>query len=197
MFVTPAHVAFVRGRAARKTPWTLPELEASLPRAMTNSAEWRLSASHNNEAAANAGGTVPGARWDTAGTPQQPGMWFQIELPEPAAVTEVQIDTAVPFSFGRGRGAGGRGGPAAAQRGAGAGRGGRQVPIAGPVAYSVQLSMDGTSWGSPVAQGAGAPTTVVQFAPSEAKFIRISQTGNAVGNEQWAIAQIRVYQAAR
>jgi hypothetical protein len=38
---------------------------------------------------------------------------------------------------------------------------------------------------------------VVQFAPSEAKFIRISQTGNAVGNEQWAIAQIRVYQAAR
>jgi mono/diheme cytochrome c family protein/glucose/arabinose dehydrogenase len=197
MFVTPAHVAFVRGRTARKTPWTLPELEASLPRAMTNSAEWRLSASHNNEAAANAGGTVPGARWDTAGTPQQPGMWFQIELPEPAAVTEVQIDTAVPFSFGRGRGAGGRGGPAAAQRGAGAGRGGRQVPIAGPVAYSVQLSMDGTSWGSPVAQGAGAPTTVVQFAPSEAKFIRISQTGNAVGNEQWAIAQIRVYQAAR
>jgi glucose/arabinose dehydrogenase/mono/diheme cytochrome c family protein len=220
MFITPAQVAFVRGRAPRKTPWTLPELEASLPRMMTNAAEWRLSASHNTEAAANATGTVPGARWDTAGAAQQPGMWFQIELPQATTVTEVQIDTALPFSFGRGRG--GRGvAPAAAppaapqgqragaapatsapppvpQRGAGGGRGGPQVPIAGPVAYSVQLSMDGSAWDSPVAQGAGAaPTTVMQFAPSEAKFIRITQTGSATNREQWAIAQVRVYQATR
>jgi mono/diheme cytochrome c family protein/glucose/arabinose dehydrogenase len=196
-FITPAQVAFVRGRATRKTSWTLAELEASLPRAMTNAADWRLSASHNNEAARNATGTVPGSRWDTAGTAQQPGMWFQIELPQPTTITEVQIDTAVPFSFGRGRGAAGRGGPPAPQRGGGAGRGGPQVPIAGPVAYSVQLSMDGSSWGSPVAQGAGAPTTVMQFPPSEAKFIRINQNGNAANGEQWAIAQARVYQSAR
>jgi hypothetical protein len=57
--------------------------------------------------------------------------------------------------------------------------------------------MDGTSWGSPVAQGAGAPTTVMQFPPSEAKFIRINQNGNAANGEQWAIAQARVYQSAR
>jgi glucose/arabinose dehydrogenase/mono/diheme cytochrome c family protein len=196
-FIMPAQVAFVRGRAARKTSWTLPELESSLPRAMTNAAEWRLSASHNSEAATNASGAVPGARWDSAGTAQQPGMWFQIELPQPAIVTEVQIDTAVPFSFGRGRGAAGRGGPPAPQRGGGAGRGGPQIPIAGPVAYTVQLSMDGSSWGPPVAQGTGAPTTVMQFAPSEAKFIRINQTGNAANGEQWAIAQARVYQSAR
>ena len=54
--------------------------------------------------------------------------------------------------------------------------------------------MDGTSWGSPVAQGAGsAPTTVINFAPVQARFIRITQTGTAAGNEQWAIAQVRVF----
>jgi hypothetical protein len=54
--------------------------------------------------------------------------------------------------------------------------------------------MDGTAWGNPVAQGAGAaPTTVMAFAPVQAKFIRITQTGAAAGSEQWAIAQLRVY----
>ena len=58
--------------------------------------------------------------------------------------------------------------------------------------------MDGSAWDSAVAQGAGAaPTTVMQFAPSEAKFIRITQTGSATNREQWAIAQVRVYQATR
>ena len=217
MFITPAQVAFVRGRAARKTSWTLPELEGSLPRLMTNAAEWRLSASHNSEAAANATGAVPFGRWDTAGAAEQPGMWFQIELPQPAAVTEVQIDTSAPSTVGRGRGGPGRGAapvpgaqgqragapatapaaPPAASRGGGRGRGGPQVPIAGPVAYNVQLSLDGTTWSAPVAQGEGAATTVMQFAPSDAKFIRITQTGTAANGEQWAIAQVRVYTGIR
>ena len=68
------------------------------------------------------------------------------------------------------------------------------MPVAGPVAYTLQVSMDGTQWGSPVAQGAGAaPTTVIAFAPVQAKFVRITQTGAAAGTEQWAIAQMRVY----
>ena len=203
LFVTPAQVAFVRGQSPRKTPWTLPELELSLPQLMANADQWRLSASHNAEAVGNATGTVPFGRWDTAGAPQQPGMWFQIELPQPATVTEIQVDTAVPFSFGggRGRGGAGRGGPGAGRGApppAARGRGGPPVPVAGPVAYTVQLSMDGTSWGTPVAQGAGAtPTTVIRFAPSDARFIRITQTGSAASGEQWAIAQVRVYQANR
>ena len=130
-------------------------------------------------------------------------MWFQIELPQPARVAEVQIDTALPFSFGgRGRagGGGGRGAPAGGAppaRGAAppaAGRGGPPVPIAAPVAYTLQVSMDGTAWGSPVAQGSGvAPTTVIAFTPVQAKFVRITQTGAAAGTEQWAIAQVRVF----
>ena len=48
------------------------------------------------------------------------------------------------------------------------------------------------------AQGAGGtPTTVIRFAPSDARFIRITQTGSAASGEQWAIAQVRVYQATR
>ena len=54
--------------------------------------------------------------------------------------------------------------------------------------------MDGTSWGKPVAQGAGAaPATVIAFTPVQAKFVRITQTGTAAANEQWAIAQIKVF----
>ena len=73
LFVTPQQVAFVRAGTPRKTPWTLPELDAALPKALTNQAEWKLSASHNSEAATNATGTTPGARWDTGGVAQQAG----------------------------------------------------------------------------------------------------------------------------
>ncbi len=210
MFITPAQVAFVRGHAARKASWTLPELEASLPRVMTNAAEWRLSASHNTEAAMNATGTVPGGRWDTAGAAQQPGMWFQIELPQPTTVSEVQIDTALPFGRGRrgGRGAAPpaagrdseRGGTGAARSAARRRRGPRRTTGADRRPGRLQrAALDGRQrLGPPVAQGAGAaPTTVMQFAPADAKFIRITQTGSASNGEQWAIAQVRIYQATR
>jgi mono/diheme cytochrome c family protein/glucose/arabinose dehydrogenase len=211
-FVTTDQVAAVRGKtAARRTMWTVPELEAALPRLLTNQAEWKFSASHNPDAAANAVAGSPFARWDTGGAAQQPGMWFQIELPQPVTVAEIQIDASVPFTLaalgGRGRGpapAGSRGtapaagraaGPPAPGRGRGGGRGG---PAAGPISYSIQLSTDGSAWSGPAAEGPGAtPTTVIAIAPTQARFIRITQTGKAAGPEQWAIAQVRVYEAPR
>lgn len=197
LFVTPEHVAAVRRAAAPRTMWTLPELEASLPRRLANQGEWKLSASHNPGAAMNAAGATPGARWDTGGVRQQPGMWFQIELPQPASVTEIHIDTAVPGAGRGGRGGRGRGrgAPPAAGPPAGRAGGGRGAPpVAGPIAYAVQVSMDGTTWGTPVASGVGAtPTTVIPLQPVQAKFIRILQTGSAA--EQWAIARIGVYEA--
>jgi mono/diheme cytochrome c family protein len=233
-FVTPEQVAAARAKSTRKTMWTVAELEATLPRLLTNQSEWKLSASHNAEAAANATAGSPFTRWDTAGAPQAPGMWFQIELPQPVRVAEVQFDTAVPFTLaalGRGRGAAAGGGRAGAPGGPGGGRaappagggrsaapagggraatppaagragrgggGGRGGIVAGPLVYSLELSMDGTTWTKPVAQGRGAtPTTVAAFAPAEARFIRITQTGKAEGPEQWAIAQVRVYEAPR
>jgi mono/diheme cytochrome c family protein/glucose/arabinose dehydrogenase len=177
-FVTPEDVARVRGASARKTPWTLPELERATPALLTNTAQWKLTASHNPDAAANViAGTT---RWDS-GAPQGPGMWFQIELPEPTSVTEIALDATIQGAFGRGRGGG---------RGAG--------PAAAPVSFTVQVSEDGTTWSAPVAQGAGiTPSTTISFAPVRARFIRINQTGAAKTNEIWAIQRIRIYRAGQ
>jgi mono/diheme cytochrome c family protein len=241
-FVTPEQVAAVRtATARRRTPWTIADITPTLPVLLANATEWKFSASHNNDAAANATGAA-GARWDT-GVAQAPGMWFQIELPAATTLSEVQIDSAVPAA-GRGRGAApaaGRGAPGApgapgvapaagapapgaaappaagragapaapgaaapagapqagAAAGRGAGGGGRGGPPAnGPVAFSLQLSTNGTSWTMPVAQGTGAtPTTIMAFRPARAKFVRITQTGQARTNELWAIQQVRIYQA--
>nr|MBA2602660.1 discoidin domain-containing protein [Acidobacteriota bacterium] len=84
--------------------------------------------------------------------------------------------------------------PQALPAGRGGGRGG--PPATGPVAYSVQVSPDGTTWGAPVAQGAGGtPTTVITFPPVRGRFVRVTQTGAAATTERWGIGQIRVYQA--
>jgi hypothetical protein len=148
-------------------------------------------------------------------------MWFRIELPQATSISEVQFDSS---AGGRGNGGlGGFGGlgvtpsnaaaqPPARASGPGAvaarGRGGARgpargggrrgrsagVPASGPVSYSLQLSTDGSTWGTPVAQNAGdTPTTIVMFKPVQAKFIRITQTGTARNGELWAIQQIRVY----
>jgi hypothetical protein len=226
-FVTPAQVAAVRkAMGTRRAPWTVTELLPTIPTLLTNSGEWKLTASHNTEAAANAVGATPGARWDSGG-PQAAGMWLQVELPQTTTLSEVQIDaTAAPAPFGRGRGgpggaAAGPGGPgpvvarggaagappqaaagggAAGRAGAPAGRGGRGPalpPAVGPIAFRVQVSTDGTSWSAPLIEGAGAATTVMAFKPTPAKFIRITQTGTTTRTEPWGVAQMRIYQAGR
>ena len=173
--VTSDQVAEVRKASPRKAPWTLMELLPTVPAPLTNTSDWKVSASHNAAAAINVLGATPGARWDT-GAPQQPGMWFQIELPQPATIAELQIDTFVQGAGGRGRG----------------GRGGGP-PAVGPVAFSVQVSMDGTTWQPPVAQGPGStPRTTISLARVPARFIRINQTGSAQNGEAWGIQQVRV-----
>jgi mono/diheme cytochrome c family protein/glucose/arabinose dehydrogenase len=114
-FITPADVARVRAAtAARKTPWTHPELEGTLPRLLPADPTWKATASHNAEKAGN-GLTL--AAWTTA-VPQEAGMWFQVELPQPALVAEVQFDAGAPGGRGVGGGRGGQrgqppaGGPA-------------------------------------------------------------------------------------
>ena len=81
-------------RGDRKTPWTVAELEASLPRPLVPDASWKVTASHDARPApqanaeggynfiGNAAGALSFLGW-TTGVPQQPGMWFQIELPAP------------------------------------------------------------------------------------------------------------------
>jgi hypothetical protein len=116
-------------------------------------------------------------------------MWFQVELPQAAMVTEIQ------FSSGAPGGRGGRGGAPPAAAG-GRASGPPPPPPFGsfPIAYKVQVSMDGTTWSAPVGQGQGSPaTTVVSFTPVRAKFIRVTQTGSGDNAPPWSILNFRVY----
>jgi mono/diheme cytochrome c family protein len=225
--VTPADVARVRAEtASRKALWTVPEIEASLPR-LLDGQQWKLTASHAPEAAAGAA-TLRG--WNS-GVPQVAGMWFAVELPQPAVVAELQFDSPV---LGGGGGRGGRGAapaaaagpagpsaaggppasaagaapggtpgttaqPAAAQPVAAApgGRGGAAAPVIGyPRGYSVQVSMDGSTWSRPLAEGKGeGARTVITIPPTRAKFVRITQTETVPGAPNWSISNLRIYEA--
>jgi hypothetical protein len=67
-----------------------------------------------------------------------------------------------------------------------------------PVGYRVQVSMDGKTWGSPVAEGKGSPaTTVATFTPVRAKFIRVTQTDKPQNPVPWSVLNFRVYGAGR
>ena len=178
-FVTPADVARVRAATAnRKAPWTLTELETTLPIRLEPDPGWKVTASHNSEAAAVA---LRMSTW-TSGTPQAPGMWFQIELPQPAALTEVEFDS--PIAGGRGGGRGGRGAAA-----------GPPPVVPAPHGYRVELSLDGVKWGKPVAVGQGTgPHTSIAFPAARAKFLRITET-DAVEGAPWSMSNIRLYEA--
>jgi hypothetical protein len=172
-FVTGADVARVRAATAdRKTPWTVGELEASVPVAILPDAAWKATASHN---AASAAGGLNYVGWSSA-DPQQPGMWYQVELPAPAVLTEVEFTS--PNQGGR------RGGP---------------PPIGTyPRGYHVQVSLDGRQWSAPVADGSGTGVaTTITFAPVRATFIRITQTASAENAAPWTIQRLRLYEAPR
>ena len=212
-FVTPADVARVRSETRdRKTPWDATELAASLPSPLVKE-DWTLTASHNSAAASRA---LSLQSWNS-GTPQQPGMWFQVELPKPTQITELQFEsTAGAYEITRGRILNSDAPPAGA-RGAGAAAGGpppppRPAPNYGfPRAYKVEVSTDGKTW-KPVAegkdtwhdlqaipssgtgnQGESAATTVVSFQPEQAKFVRITQTGTEENAPVWSIQSLRLY----
>jgi mono/diheme cytochrome c family protein/glucose/arabinose dehydrogenase len=188
-FISAADVARVRAATSnRASMWTVEEIEAALPVDLQPQPTWKVTASHN-AASAPSGLTLRG--W-TSGEPQQAGMWFQVELPEPVRLTEVQFDAAGggPLgSAGRGGGRGGRGG-AAAPEPAG------PPPTPGyPRAYQVQVSLDGNTWSAPVITGRGTPLTVASFAPVSARFVRITQTASEAGAPPWVVQNLRVFTA--
>jgi hypothetical protein len=174
--VSPADVARVRAAdAKRKTPWTVAELEATLPRQI-DAEQLKVSASHAADAA-SAALTVRG--W-SSGAPQAPGMWFQAELAQPTMVAEVQFD-----SVGAGRGAAPPG-----RRGLGA----PTAALAPPHGYSVQVSMDGTTWSKPIAIGKGeGARTDIAFTPTRAKFVRITQTDTVENAPNWSVSNFHLY----
>jgi hypothetical protein len=182
-FVTAADVARVRAAtAARKTMWTPEELEASQPRLLLAQPAWKVTASHNPSAAP---GALTFTTWNTQ-APQQPGMWFQVELPEAVRLTEIQFES--PGPGGRGGGGGrGRGVQGATVPGAndqGAGGQGANVPGAN----------DQSARGAE-GEGSGSSTTIT-FTPVQAKFVRITQTGTAEPPAPWSIQRLRLFEVA-
>ncbi len=166
--VTPADVARVRAMTPSHRPWTAEELVASLPRPLIPDATWKARASENAAGAARA---LDYTRW-SSGSPQRPGMWIEIELPQPVTLAEVQFDS-----------------PAIA--------GGRGVPPTPtfPRGYRVTVSEDGAAWSAPVAEGEGAGrSTTIAFAPVRARVVRITQTGSAE-SAPWTIERLRLFES--
>ncbi|MBW3629603.1 MAG: discoidin domain-containing protein [Gemmatimonadetes bacterium] len=172
-YVTPSQVARVRAaHAGRTRPWEYRELTATVPVRMRAGSSWRYTASHNPDRAERAFDT---SGWGT-GTAQVPGMWYQFELPQPATLAEIQFDS--PMQAGPPLPAGAPPRPSTTPRG-----------------YQVQLSIDGVSWGAPVAHGPGTPgTTIITFPPARARFVRITQTGTATDGAPWTMQLMRVFE---
>ena len=64
-----------------------------------------------------------------------------------------------------------------------------------PRQFQVQVSLDGKSWGAPVASGQGSPLTIAAFRPVRARFVRVTQTGSGGDVPNWVIQNLRIYQA--
>ncbi|MEO8521715.1 MAG: HEAT repeat domain-containing protein [Acidobacteriota bacterium] len=189
--ITAADVARVRAAAgARRAQWSTAELEASLPRLVVVDHAWKLTASHNNATAADALTIRP---W-SSGQPQQPGMWLQVELPQPVQLAEVEFQSSpmaaaekpavpgAPTRTGLGRGAPGTPPPP-------------PPPAAYPRGYRLQVSMDGNTWSKPLAEGKGdGARTDIAFAPVRGKFVRITQTASD-GEAPWSVERLRIYEA--
>jgi hypothetical protein len=184
---TADDVARVRATTSdRKTPWTIGELNASVPQLLVPAGTWKVTASHEAQPTpqanaeggynytASAAGALTFLGW-TTGVPQQAGMWLQVELPAPVMLTEIQFTAST----------------------VGGGRGTAAVSTF-PRAYRVQVSADGSTWGQPVAEGQGsAGTTTISFAPVSAKFVRITQTATVPEAPPWAIRLLRFYESPR
>jgi hypothetical protein len=68
------------------------------------------------------------------------------------------------------------------------------MPAGALAAYKLQVSMDGTTWSEPIAEGQGQnPTTTMAIkSPVPAKFVRITQTGTPQNPTAWAIQRVRI-----
>ena len=170
--ITEEDVARVRAAgAARKSPWTVPELEASLPRLLVPDTRWKAAASHNP---GDATAALNFSGWSSL-VGQERGMWFQLELPEPATVAEIQFES--PGQVGRTTSY-------------------TAVP-AFPRGYRVEVSLDGREWTTAVADGKGSGyATLIAFKPVRARFIRLTQTSDAQGLPVWYMRNLKVLVAS-
>ena len=196
--ITASDVARVRAAAgARKTSWTVAEIEASLPKMLTVDQGWKVTASDNTATASDALSIRP---W-TSGKAQAAGMWLQVELPQASTISGIEFESAPAVVEAEPAAAG-----APTRTAIGGGRGAPGAPGAPPApppgvgfprAFDVQLSMDGTTWGPAVVKGTGTGTsTSATFEPTRAKFVRITQTASPTDAPPWSVLRLRLFESA-
>ena len=129
-------------------------------------------------------------------------MWLQVELPAPVSLAELQFDTPAAgrgFGIGSLGGGDGRAVNSTAPQAGGGGRGAAPAappPGLFPRGYRVQVSLDGTKWSAPVAEGPGsAGQTVISFKPVQAKFVRITTTIADPASVAWTMLNLRLFVA--
>jgi glucosylceramidase len=97
----------------------------------------------------------------TSGTAQEPGQWVQVDLGRSQRIRRVVLDTGVDVGDF-------------------------------PRGYALYTSRDGSNWNDRVVTGAGqGQLTNIDFAATEARFLRVVQTATAP--QWWSIADLRVY----
>jgi len=159
--VSPADVARVRNETAlQKGTYTYPELLASVPKVLIPQPNWKVTASHSADvrkgSTASAKGALDFEGW-TTGITQQEGMWFQVELPKAATLTEIKF-ISPPISRGW--------------------RPGSPPPIhTYPKGYNLEVSADGSQWTKLMDNAQGEkPSTTLRFDAVEARFLRLTLT---------------------
>ena len=159
--VTAADVARVRKEtASQTTPYTFDALWASIPKVLVSNQNWKMTASNTAEVRKGSTASPLGALtfegW-TTGITQQKGMWFQVELPQPSTVSEIQFKSP-PISRGW--------------------REGSPPPIhTYPRGYDLEISTDGQQWTKIITNGEGTgANNIIRFKPVQTKFLRITLT---------------------
>ena len=96
------------------------------------------------------------------GASQVPGMWVKVELPSVSKVNRIQLDS-------------------------------KHSTRDYPRGYQVESSVDGKKWSEPLAIGVGKhPMTDISFPTTEAKFLKITQTGK-VNGLYWSIHEMQIF----
>jgi len=147
--INAADVARVRAATKEFTnAWTVGEILTATPQVLSNHLGWKLTASHNHGEARLAIDGDSGSRYTTQ-VVQQPGMWFQIELPHETFITGLKLDTTKsPKDYPRGY---------------------RVEVSSNGMTWDKPIS-PGIGHG---------PITDIVFAPTKVKFIKITQTGSS------------------
>ena len=177
--VSPTDVAEIRKSSiAQKQAYKYPELKAATPRPLVPTTEWKVTSSHN--APTRVGGKASPTSafnfegWST-GEMQQQGMWFQIELPQPVSLAEIDF-YCKPISRGW--------------------RPGSPPPIQTyPRDYKISVSLDGKEW-KVIAQEQGKRAlSSISLNRAKAKFIKM-ELAKSLDEEletPWSMQQLKLY----